>query len=358
MIQGARRLTGPAAPAHRRLTRINAGALRRANPAQPALRRSVVVASPGDHMSAFEQTARFLRSALQAAEGEARTVETHASLVFIGRDHVWKLKKPVRYPYLDFSTPQRRIAACRAELALNARFAPRLYVRVRQIVREANGRLAFDAPGDAVDAVVEMRSFVQSDLLDAMAARRALSRPVLERLAATVARSHDIAPQAAEPRAGARVANVLSINDRSLRASGLFPETRCDAIRDAFRRRFDAHARLIERRGGEGKIRRCHGDLTLRNICMFEGEPTLFDCLEFDEELATIDVLYDLSFLLMDIWRHGLRDDANWCFNRYLDARDETDGLALVPFFMAMRACVRAHVAATDRKSTRLNSSH
>jgi aminoglycoside phosphotransferase family enzyme len=95
-------------------------------------------------------------------------------------------------------------------------------------------------------------------------------------------------------------------------------------------------------------VRRCHGDLTLRNICMFEGMPTPFDCLELDEEQATIDVLYDLAFFLMDLWHRDQRSLANWCFNSYLGARDETDGLALMPFFMAMRACVRTHVTATQ----------
>ena len=99
-----------------------------------------------------------------------------------------------------------------------------------------------------------------------------------------------------------------------------------------------------------GCVRRCHGDLTLRNICLFEGEPALFDALEFDEGLATIDVLYDLAFPLMDLWRLGARDLANLLFNRYLDARDEADGLPLLPLFMATRAVVRAHVTAALAK--------
>jgi len=91
-------------------------------------------------------------------------------------------------------------------------------------------------------------------------------------------------------------------------------------------------------------VRRCHGDLILRNICLFEGVPTLFDCLEFDEELATIDVLYDVAFLIMDLLHRGLANQANLLFNRYLDEADECDGLSLVAFFIAVRAAVRAHV--------------
>ena len=99
-------------------------------------------------------------------------------------------------------------------------------------------------------------------------------------------------------------------------------------------------------------MRRCHGDLHLRNICLVDGAPTLFDCIEFDEAMATIDVLYDLSFLLMDLWRRGLRTSANLVMNRYLDERDEIDGLPVLPFFMACRALIRAHVLATQSKQT------
>lgn len=103
----------------------------------------------------------------------------------------------------------------------------------------------------------------------------------------------------------------------------------------------------MDRRAEHGKVRHCHGDLHLRNICLIDGNPTLFDCLEFNDELATTDVLYDLAFLLMDLWHCNLRPLSNFVCNRYLDHADETDGLPLLPFFMALRAIVRAHVTAT-----------
>ena len=105
---------------------------------------------------------------------------------------------------------------------------------------------------------------------------------------------------------------------------------------------------LLDARGGAGKVRHGHGDLHLRNICLVEGEPTLFDCLEFSDDLATTDILYDMAFLLMDLWGRGLHAHANLALNRYLDDLDETDGLPLLPFFMAVRAAVRAHVTATQ----------
>ena len=91
-------------------------------------------------------------------------------------------------------------------------------------------------------------------------------------------------------------------------------------------------------------MRRCHGDLHLRNICLLDGEPRLFDCIEFNDRIATVDTLYDLAFVLMDLWHRSLPDLANLLMNRYLDASDDDDGFVLLPFFMAVRASVRAHV--------------
>ena len=144
------------------------------------------------------------------------------------------------------------------------------------------------------------------------------------------------------------MARVLELNEQALRAASKFCPRHTEALTAAFQKALQRHAPLLEARREAGKVRRCHGDLILRNICRFEGEPTLFDCLEFDEGLATIDVLYDLAFLLMDLWHRDQPDFANLVFNRYLDGADETDGLSLMPFFMGFRAAVRAHVTAVQ----------
>ena len=104
---------------------------------------------------------------------------------------------------------------------------------------------------------------------------------------------------------------------------------------------------LLDERRRAGKVRLCHGDLHLRNICLVDGRPLLFDCVEFSEDLASIDVLYDLAFLLMDLGHCGHADFANLVFNRYLDLTEEDDGIAAMPLFLAMRAVIRAHVTAT-----------
>ncbi|MFZ2006057.1 MAG: AAA family ATPase, partial [Stellaceae bacterium] len=104
---------------------------------------------------------------------------------------------------------------------------------------------------------------------------------------------------------------------------------------------------LIDRRRAAGKVRRCHGDLHLRNICVIDGKPVLFDCIEFSDAFASIDVLYDLAFLLMDLDHQGHRASANLVLNRYLDLTEEADGLAAMPLFISLRAAIRAHVTAS-----------
>lgn len=299
-------------------------------------------------MQAADATVKFLRQSLLADASNTETIMTHASMVFIGDTIALKLKRPVHYSYLDFSTPEKRRAACEKELELNRRTAPDLYLRTRLITRGEGGSLQFDLPGELVDAIIEMRRFDQENLFDALAQSGKLTRSLMSDLAGAIARFHAIAPVSADQKGAARIKYVLNINDQALRSSGLMPPAYFQTLNSKFTRAFDKYAPLLDRRAANGKVRRCHGDLTLRNICLYEGKPLLFDCLEFNEDLATIDVLYDLAFLLMDLWHRNQCDLANWCFNRYFDLRDETGGIALLPFFMAMRACVRAHVSATQ----------
>ena len=158
--------------------------------------------------------------------------------------------------------------------------------------------------------------------------------------------------QAAEPRPGyggaAALTAVVETNHSCLMAARDtgFAAERIIEIRQRSLERLTAVGALLDRRAAAGKVRRGHGDLHLRNVCLFEGRPTLFDCLEFSEELASVDVLYDLAFLLMDLEHRGLADFANLVLNRYLDLTGEDDGLAAMPLFLSLRAAIRAHVTA------------
>jgi aminoglycoside phosphotransferase family enzyme/predicted kinase len=283
----------------------------------------------------------------------AERVDTHISTVLLGSDRVFKIKRPVRLPYLDFSTADLRLRMCEREIALNRRFAPALYLGVRRVTREADGRLALDGAGDFVEAVVEMRRFPDDALFDRMARDGRLTKDMIERLARRVAEAHDAAAPVRTQGGAPAMRKIIDGMEASFREAAPAPAKEIEAHLADLHRWLGAHAPLIEARRAHGDVRGCHGDLNLRNVCLFEGEPTPFDCLEFSDEISTIDVLYDLAFLLMDLWRVGLPDLANAALNRYLDARleNEEEGLPLLPFFMSLRAAIRAHVEASQGRA-------
>jgi len=276
-------------------------------------------------------------------------IETHASLVFIAGERAFKLKRAVAYPYLDFSTADLRRRACEAELVLNRRTAPALYEEVRGLFRGADGAVSFSPNGEALDWVVVMRRFDQTLLFDALAKTGGLDRQVMDQLADHIAQFHASAERHFDHGGAAEMADLAEVQYRCLAAprdAGFCPD-QVHGIVEKWHGQLAAAAELLDRRRAVGKVRHCHGDLHLRNICFVDGKPTLFDCLEFDEELACIDVLYDLAFLLMDLENSGLGHLANRVFNRYLDRSEEDDGLAAMPFFLSLRAAIRAHVTAT-----------
>jgi uncharacterized protein len=297
------------------------------------------------------ETIAFLKQWL-APCGPVELIETHISIILLAGERALKLKRDVRLPYLDFSTPERRLAACQAELSLNRRTAPELYLRVRSIVQSVSG-LGLDGTGRLVDAVVEMRRFDEDGVFDRLARHGALSSSLIEALAARIVAFHQAASP--DPRFGgaAGIERVLAINEAALRASLVFDQA--EPFIAAFRAAFETRKQALERRRLAGWVRRCHGDLHLRNICLVGGVPTLFDCIEFSEDLATIDVLYDLAFLLMDLWERQQFAHANLVLNRYFDQMDDAVGLGLMPFFMAIRAAVRAHVLATQYAEQRID---
>lgn len=273
-------------------------------------------------------------------------IETHISEVFLVGDRAYKLKRAVRLPYADFSTPQIRLTACKKELALNKATSPEIYTRVRRITRDNTG-LAFDGAGELVDAVVEMHRFEQASILDQMALDGQLTPDIISVLAREIAVSHAKA-LVVQQDGVANIKNILDINRAGFGQSNVFSDTEIELIDRRFRSSLQKLAPIVTRRADRGCIKRCHGDLHLRNICMFNGRPQLFDCIDFNDDLATVDVLYDLAFLAMDLWHRGMRDFASLVVNLYLDGSQEEDGYACLPYFIALRAAVRAHVLATQ----------
>ena len=285
---------------------------------------------------------------VRGAPGPLRRIDTHMSHVFLGRDRVFKLKRAVRMPFVDFSTLEARRAACETELEVNRRFASRLYLGVEPIIRDEAGGFRLGGPGAPADWLVVMRPFAAGALFDEMARAGVLTTDLVGQAADKIAVAHaaaEVVRDAGRPDYYLAIARGLERTEADgAAAHGLHPGP--DEIYRRLEQAFERAGPLIEARRRQGKVRRGHGDLHLRNLCLFEGGATAFDALEFDPALATSDVLYDLAFLLMDLRRRGLEDHANVAMNRYCDASGEAEAaLALLPPFMALRATVRMAVA-------------
>ena len=295
-----------------------------------------------------EETIAFLARPESYGPGvaEVARIDTHASAVFLAGQRVYKLKRAVRFSYLDYSSPELRRRACEREVKLNRRTAPDLYLGVVPVTRGPSG-LELGGEGEAVDWLVEMSRFDEAGLFDRMAAQGLLNERLMRDLADRVAEFHAAAEVDRAAGGAAAMAKVISGNDLNLRSAGAtFAPGKVDRLRDASNEALERLTALLDRRRESGHVRLCHGDLHLRNICLFRGRPTLFDCVEFSDELARIDVFYDLAFLIMDLRHRRLDRFANQVFNRYLDRREEADGLAAMPLLLSLRAAIRAHTGA------------
>jgi uncharacterized protein len=275
-------------------------------------------------------------------------IDTHAASVFLAGNRALKVKRAVRFPFLDYSTLAKRKEACEAELAVNAPYAPEIYRGVVAITREADGRLAIAGNGRPVEWAVEMQRFDETRTLDHLAGE--IDETLADALGTAVAAAHKKAPVV---EAASWIAALGAYLDQNLEAFRKMPELferEAVATLDLCSRQ--AYGRiepLLAHRGRLGRVRRGHGDLHLGNIALIDGRPVLFDAIEFDPLIAAGDVLYDLAFLLMDLCERGRPGAANIVLNRYLaETRraEDLDGLAALPLFLSLRAAIRAKVTA------------
>ncbi len=278
---------------------------------------------------------------LQRLSG-ATPVETHISLVFVGRDSVWKLKKAVRLAFLDFSSLEARRRFALRELELNQGAARGMYRDVVPVVRRTDGSLALGEEGDVLDWVLRMARVPKQDFLDEVAGAGGLTAGLLDALGDAVAAFHaGLAPEF--PGVVAAMRHVTEGNARSALDASL-PAAEVQAWRTAALAALDGLAPWLERRERDGFVRRAHGDLHLGNLCLWQGKIVPFDALEFDEAMATIDLGYDVAFLLMDLDQRVGRAAANRVMNRYVARTGDAALTRGLPLFLSLRAMVRAHV--------------
>ena len=275
-------------------------------------------------------------------------VDTANAVVFLAGPDAYKVKRAVKFPFMDLATLDKRRRACEAEIAVNRADAPGVYLAALPITRKGE-TLEIGGKGETVEWLTHMRRFDEHATLDRLAAQGGLSDAAIDKLALAIRRSHARAPL----RDGAQCAHALETyieqNDAAFaERPDLFDAATARKLTVDSRLAFAIVRPILLRRGEAGFTRRCHGDLHLRNIVLIDGDPTLFDAVEFSDEVASGDVLYDLAFLLMDLDERGLRASANRLFNRYL-AREPPEamaGLAALPLFLSLRAAIRAKVEA------------
>ena len=296
----------------------------------------------------------FLSQPATHGGAEVKRIDTHAASVFLTDKRVLKIKRAVRFTFLDYTTLEKRKAACEAEIDVNRLYAPGIYRGVVPITREAGGELAIDGKGEPVEWAVEMARFDETKGLDHLADSGRIDLNLADALGRAVAKAHAAVPVVKHAGFADTLAAIVGQSDGELRAaSDLFSARDVDALAAANRAALERVRALLMARERDGYVRRCHGDLHLGNIVLIDHVPVLFDALEFSPKLATIDVFYDLAFLLMDLIERDLTIAANIVLNRYLTEtnRDsDLDALAALPLLMSLRAAIRAKVTAARPK--------
>ena len=278
-----------------------------------------------------------------------RSIDTACAHVFLAGGVAWKLKRNVDLGYVDFSTREKRKWALDRELEFNKTAAPDIYRTVRTITREADGSLAWDGVGKALEYALEMRRFDDGAVLSADPS--VIDGEMAEALGRTIAGFHAAAPL--RPNGGLSALEwTINSNAGLLRdLKGALGEERVETLVAATFAELERQRPLLAARTQTGFARRCHGDLHLANILIEDGAPVLFDCIEFNDLLSDLDIQYDLAFLLMDLDFRGRRDAGVRVLSAHMDQAARSfgpllwDGLAALPLMLSVRAGVRAHVA-------------
>lgn len=274
---------------------------------------------------------------------------TNISVVFLTGDRAFKLKLGVKFPYVDYSTPEKRKIACEKELELCNRWTAGFGIAVRPVVKTKKGyAIGPDKQGEVVDWLLEMIEFPEDMLFDKMIERGELDRFEMMDTAEKILSMQRQAAVVKERDPAAIIRGRIDENNAMIRCfvPEYFDAEEVDALEKEQIDTLERVKNVLKKRGDEGKIRVCHGDLTLRNIAMRDGKVTIFNPIEFYDDLTRIDTLYDFAFLLVDMESKGQRRLASILFNHYLAASDDWDGVPALPLFMSCRAAVNAYVFA------------
>jgi len=277
-----------------------------------------------------------------------QVIQTHISWIFLTGDFAYKIKKPMNFGFLDFTTLEKRRHFCQEELRLNQRGAPDLYLAVIPITQTGE-TFHFQGSGQVVDYALKMRQFPQDSLLSRYFDRGELTADLIQRLARRVADYHRQAPTDPYVTSFGQVSQVRQAFDENYaqtrgfigraQTQAYFETTQ--AYTDAF---FASQGSLFQARMEAGKIRECHGDLHLGNICYWQDRFYLFDCIEFNESFRYVDVMYDIAYGVMDLQVRQRPDLANGYLNTYLEWTGDWAGVLVLNIYLIRQSYVRAKV--------------
>lgn len=290
-----------------------------------------------------------------AGAGNVRLVETHISWVLLTGRYAYKIKKSVNFGFLNFSSLEARRYFCEEEIRLNRRLAPKIYLNVVSIGGSIENPVLGGLP--AIEYAVRMRRFTVFKQLDRLALRNKILPQHIDSLAANIARFHANLPVVVASSSFGTAASVsLAAAQNYEQLKVLFTEKgdldRLGALQRASEIEFSACRNLFERRLELGCVRECHGDLHLGNIVMVGEQPVPFDGIEFNPALRWIDVMSEIAFTVMDLMHYQRPGLAFRFLNAYLEVTGDFDGVAVLRFYLAYRATVRAKVNAILAKQS------
>jgi aminoglycoside phosphotransferase family enzyme len=292
----------------------------------------------------------FLRRPGSYAEELERVeaIETHMSWVFLTGEHAYKLKKPVRYDFLDFSTLEARRADCEEEVRLNQRLAGDVYLGVARLTATPQGTLALDGTGRVVEWLVKMRQLPRERMLDRALAAETVTAAELTSLGERLGRFYRSLPPVALPPPGFRgrlERDIAGCASELERAEYALDGVRARKLAAEMLSFVDREAALLELRERTGKVVEGHGDLRPEHACLLD-EPVIIDCVEFNRDFRIVDAAEDLAFLALECERLGHPEAGGAVLASYSRAAADTIPPRLLEFYFAVRAFIRAKIAA------------
>lgn len=275
-------------------------------------------------------------------------VQTHISYVLLAGDYAYKVKKSKDLGFLNFSTLEKRQHFCREELRLNQPIAPDIYLDVLPITQTDN-QFVLGGESQPVEYALKMRQFPQKSLFSEMFERGELTEAHTEELGRVVAHFHKNAKTNDYIRSFGNVSQVRQAFEQNYQQTGKYiggsqTQQQYEETKQFSNRFFTQQQELLAQRQENNWIRECHGDLHLRNICLWQDKIQLFDRIEFNEGFRFVDVMYDVAFAVMDMEARERKSLANAFLNAYIEQTGDWEGLQVLPLYLSRQAYVRAKV--------------